>query len=82
MISGNDLIKLRRALKIDLAEIYVVTKISISVLKSIEENLFEDLPADVYLKNFLKSYAEILQIDPLRVVNGYLKNILHAQCNE
>ena len=82
LISGNDLIKLRKALKIDISEIYVVTKISISVLKSIEENLFEDLPADVYLKNFLKSYAEILQIDPQRVVYGYLKNILHTQCNE
>jgi curved DNA-binding protein CbpA len=79
MISGNDLKKLRKTAGIELSEIDAVTKISVIVLRSIEENQLENLPADIYLKNFLKSYAEILQIDSQRVVDGYLKNITHIQ---
>jgi cytoskeletal protein RodZ len=67
--------KLRKTVGIELSEIDVVTKISVIVLRSIEENQLENLPADIYLKNFLKSYAEILQIDSQRIVDGYLKNI-------
>ena len=75
MISGSDLKKLRKTVGIELSEIDMVTKISVIVLRSIEENQLENLPADIYLKNFLKSYAEILQIDSQRIVDGYLKNI-------
>ncbi len=79
LISGSDLIKLRKAVGVELSEIDVVTKISVSVLKSIEEDQFENLPSDIYLKNFLKSYAEVLQIDSQKIVDGYLENISHFQ---
>jgi curved DNA-binding protein CbpA len=75
LISGSDLKRLRTTVGIELSEIDVVTKISVIVLRSIEENQLGNLPADIYLKNFLKSYAEILQIDSQKVVDGYLKNI-------
>ena len=39
----------------------------------IEANQFEDLPAEIYVKQFLKAYAEVLQIDSGHVVDGYLK---------
>ena len=79
LISGSDLKRLRKAVGIELSEIDVITKISVTVLRSIEENQLENLPADIYLKNFLRSYAEILQIDPKRIVEGYLKNITMVQ---
>jgi cytoskeletal protein RodZ len=79
LISGSDLIQLREAVGVELSEIDVITKISSSVLKSIEEDQFENLPSDIYLKNFLKSYAEVLQIDSQKIVDGYLKNISHCQ---
>jgi curved DNA-binding protein CbpA len=79
LISGSDLKKLRKTVGIELSEIDVVTKISVIVLRSIEENQLENLPADIYLKNFLKSYAEIFQIDSQRIVDGYLKNISRIQ---
>ncbi len=82
LISGSDLIELRKAVGVELSEIDVVTKISVSVLKSIEEDQFENLPADIYLKNFLKSYAEVLQIDSQKIVDGYLENISHFQKND
>ena len=75
VISGNDLKKLRESIGIELEEIFEVARIGVSVLKSIEENQTEGLPSSVYLKNFLKVYAELLQVDSKKVVDGYLKNI-------
>jgi cytoskeletal protein RodZ len=48
------------------------------MLTMIEENQYDSLPAEVFLKSFLKSYAEILQIDSYRVVEGYLKSMKSA----
>ncbi|GAG05557.1 unnamed protein product, partial [marine sediment metagenome] len=61
-ISGDDVKKLREAFEVEISEINAITRISVSVIKSMEENLIEDLPPDLYLKNFLKLYAETLQI--------------------
>ena len=74
-LSGDDLKKLREAVDVKLKEIQYITKISASVLMAIEENRFEELPPDPYLKSFLRSYAKILQIDPQKVIDGYLKAI-------
>ena len=74
LISGNDLKRLRKACDIKILEIYVVTKISATVLRSIEADRYESLPADVYLNNFLRSYAQILQIDSQRVIDGYYQS--------
>ena len=75
IISGNDIKEIREAYGLELEEIFQVARISVSILKSIEDNQFEALPSAFYLKNFLKSYAEILQIDPKTIVDGYMKNI-------
>jgi DNA-binding transcriptional regulator YiaG len=79
LISGDDLKKMRKTSGIELSEINAVTKISVSVLKSMEENRIESLPPILYLKNFLRLYAETLQIDPQKVIDGYLKHISSAQ---
>jgi len=74
-LSGDDLKKLRKAVGVKINEIQYITKISASVLKAIEENRFKELPPDTYLKSFLRSYAKVLQIDPQKVIDGYLKTI-------
>jgi DnaJ-class molecular chaperone len=79
VISGNDLKKLRESLGIKLEEIFAVARISVSTLKSIEENQTESLPSDIYLKSFLKIYAKLFQIDSKRIIDGYLKNIHNSQ---
>ena len=79
LISGDDLKKLRKTAGIELSEINAATKISVSVLTSMEEDRIESLPPSLYLKNFLRHYAEILQIDPQKVIDGYLKHISSAQ---
>jgi curved DNA-binding protein CbpA len=72
-LSGQDLKRLREAFGIEIHEIYAVTKITTSILKMIEADSFDDLPPEIYLKQFLKTYAGILQIDPHRVVEGYFR---------
>jgi curved DNA-binding protein CbpA len=73
--SGPDLKKLREAYGIELPEIYAITRISVDILKMIEANRFEALPAKVYLKQFLKTYAELLHLDSRHVVDSYLVSI-------
>jgi flagellar biosynthesis protein FlhG len=73
LLSGPDLKQLREAYGIELPEIYAITKISSDILKMIEANRFDALPAKVYLKQFLKTYAELLRIDSQLVVDSYLK---------
>ena len=72
-LSGPQLKELRKAYGIELSEIYATTRINKDVMTAIEADRIEDLPAMVYLKQFLKSLAQILQIDPSRVVEGYLE---------
>jgi DnaJ-class molecular chaperone len=71
--SGPQLKALRESYGIELSDIYAITRINRDVMMAIEADRFEDLPALVYLKQFLKSYAQILQIDTRHVVECYLK---------
>lgn len=75
VISGRDLKKIRCTFGIEPAEIYEITRISSSMIKNIEEDQFDALPSEIYLKQFLRSYAEILQINAQAIISGYLKNI-------
>ncbi len=79
LISGNDLKKLREAIGIKLEEVFEITRISVSVLDAIENDQFESLPAAIYLKNFLRQYGEILQIDSKRIIEGYTRHISSSQ---
>jgi curved DNA-binding protein CbpA len=73
LITGKSIKMLRTTREISLEEIYRKTNIPKKTLEDIEEENFEDLPAFVYLKGFLKNYAKILGIDQTRMVNGYVK---------
>ncbi len=75
VISGTNLKNLRESVGIDLQEVFEVTRVNIPTLKSIEENEFEKLPPIIYLKNFLKSYSDILQLDSTTIIDGYIKNM-------
>jgi DnaJ-class molecular chaperone len=73
-ISGRDLKKLREKIGVSLEEIYEATRISISTIKAIETNDFKNLPSAIYLKNFLRAYASLVNLEPQMVIKGYLKH--------
>ncbi len=78
-ISGSDLKRLREAIGIKQEEVFEITRITISVLDAIENDQAESLPPLIYLKNFLKQYAEILQVDSEKIVEGYTRHMTRSQ---
>ena len=58
---------------VELQTVSKETKINIKILEWIEEETFEKLPALVYLKGFLKSYAQSLGLDPQKVTEEYIR---------
>jgi curved DNA-binding protein CbpA len=78
-VSGTDLKRLREAIGIRQEEVFEITRITVSVLDAIENDQLDNLPPLIYLKNFLKQYAEILQLDSEKIIEGYTKNIELSQ---
>jgi len=70
---GKTLKEIRQGMGIELQTISKEMKISTRTLEWIEEEAFGKLPAPVYLKGFLKSYARCLGLDPPRVIEEYLR---------
>jgi flagellar biosynthesis protein FlhG len=69
---GKTLKLIREKMGIELQAISKETRINIKILESIEEEIFENLPALVYLKGFLKNYAQFLGLDPPKVIEEYI----------
>jgi flagellar biosynthesis protein FlhG len=69
---GKTLKQIRERMGIELKTISAETKVSMKILEWIEEEALEKLPALVYLRGFLKGYAQSLDLNPETVVEGYL----------
>jgi flagellar biosynthesis protein FlhG len=72
---GKTLRQIRERMGIDLEIIAQETKINLKTLKSIEDEALEKLPALVYLKGFLRGYAQSIGLDPQKVVEGYVQSV-------
>ncbi len=71
--TGPILQQMREAQGIDLRDIAERTKIGMTYLRAIEGEIFEKLPATVYVRGFLVEYAKIVGADPERVLETYLE---------
>jgi cytoskeleton protein RodZ len=65
---GNKLRDAREARGLSLDDVAHVTRIPRSSLALIEEGRFDRLPAPVFVRGFLKSYARAVGLDPALVV--------------
>jgi len=77
VLSGKDLRKIREELGISLEEIAEMAKVRMVYLQSIEEDRFEKTPPGIFLKSFLKAYAQCMGLDADIVANRYLKRVPH-----
>lgn len=68
---GRYLKKVRTERGLSIEDIMDETRISKYVIQQIEAENLKNLPEDVYLKGFLKAYADALGIDPLDVIEKY-----------
>jgi curved DNA-binding protein CbpA len=69
---GKTLRQIRERMSIDLETIAHETRINLKTLELIEGEALEKLPPLVYLKGFLKGYAQSLGLDPHKVVEEYV----------
>ena len=68
---GNLLKRHRDARQMSLPEVARVTRIPVGTLGSIEADRFEDLPGEVFVKGFLKSFALAVGAAPDEVLARY-----------
>jgi cytoskeleton protein RodZ len=68
---GNSLREARLRQSLDFPEIEQGTKIRAKYLRALEDEQFDVLPAQTYVKGFLRSYAEYLGLDGQLYVDEY-----------
>lgn len=68
---GDALRERRMALKIDVHEVEEATKIRAKYLRALENEEYDLLPGNAYVKSFLRTYAEYLDLDARAIVDSY-----------
>jgi len=68
---GSYLKKKREARQISIAELAQTTRIPVRILQQLEEDERNELPADVFVRGFLRSYARALNLDEQHVLALY-----------
>jgi hypothetical protein len=69
---GVALRKIRERLNIDLGEISKELKLRVELLRNLEDERFEGLPEETYLKCHLRNYAQYLGLKVEKVLDDYL----------
>jgi cytoskeletal protein RodZ len=68
---GSFLRKARESRRMSIAEVARVTRIPVPALASLESDHFDDLPGEVFVRGFLKSYAQAVRLVPEDVLARY-----------
>ncbi|HTU95143.1 MAG TPA: helix-turn-helix domain-containing protein [Solirubrobacteraceae bacterium] len=68
---GATLREARMRAKIDINEVETRTKIRAKYLRAIENEEWALLPGDVYVKSFLRTYADYLGVDSRQIIDDY-----------
>jgi len=79
-VSGQLLKKAREAKGLSLEQVWSTTKIRRPILQAIEEENYDKLPQEVFLKGMLRTYARLLELeDPEAVVKRYMDRVITAR---
>ena len=77
---GESLREARMRARIDIAEIEAQTKIRAKYLRALENEEWDLLPGPTYVKSFLRTYAEALDLDAKLLVDEY--KLRHERLSE
>ena len=69
---GIKLRRLREERGVSLRQISEVTKISVNVLETLEQNNISELPGGIFGRAIVRSYASEIGLDPEQVVRDFL----------
>ena len=72
---GRDLKRIREKLGVSLEVIAEMTKVRLLFLRAIEDDEVEKVPSLIFLKGFLRAYAQSIGLDADIVTNRYLERI-------
>lgn len=75
--SGQTLREIREKLEVPIDAISLETKIRIPTLENLEKEKFSELPPEVYVKGFVRSYAQCLSLDPESTTRTYMEKYHH-----
>ena len=79
---GIVLRKARRERNIDEAEVCKELGLSINALKALEGDDFDRLPAEIYVRGYIRSYCSLLEIAEQPVLECYRKYCQQLEQNE
>jgi hypothetical protein len=79
---GNSLREARLRQGLDFPEIEQATKIRSKYLRALEEEQFDVLPAQTYVKGFLRSYADYLGLDGQLYVDEFNSRYVRGEFEE
>jgi cytoskeletal protein RodZ len=68
---GQFLKKAREGRRMSLPELARITRIPVPTLESLEGDHFDDLPGEVFVRGFLKSYAQAVRVVPEEILARY-----------
>src|ERR1700730_13745042 len=79
---GEELRRERLIRDVSLEEISAATKISIRLLRALEDSDTSRLPAPVYSRGFIRAYSRHLGLDSDEMVNAYLADVAPEKTRE
>jgi cytoskeletal protein RodZ len=68
---GQHLRHLRESKGMSLEEVSRSTRVPVSSVERIEADRFDELPGEVFVRGFLKSYARAVEMDPEEILARY-----------
>jgi cytoskeletal protein RodZ len=71
---GDTLREARMRQRLDIADVEEKTKIRAKYLRALENEEFSMLPGPTFVKTFLRTYAEVLGLDPQMLMDDYRAN--------
>jgi cytoskeleton protein RodZ len=79
---GNSLREARVRRGVDFAQAEAAIKIRVKYLRALEDDQFELLPAETYVKGFLRTYAEYLGLDGQLYVDEFNSRFVSGEDHE
>ena len=75
-LRGKDLKRIRDELGVSLEIIREMTKVRMIFLQAIEEDEYEKTPSRMFLKSYVKAYAQSIGLDGALVASRYLNRVI------
>lgn len=79
---GDKLRSAREAKGLSIADIEKATKIQSRYLEAIEQNDFDKLPGDFYVRAFIRQYAQIVGLDGKELLSDYKQDVPESDPDE